>query len=742
MHELRNIAQRLRHDLLKHLDMPKPGQILSETEAKWLNQRLFTPKTGTLVLAAKHIASIRTSPNYTASLGPSLSKMRLATEKLKRLRNDFEASCERHQPIDPAFLSALLELEDGVLAFEAVCALETGQTLDEASDSEQAVLDFIGWGEAKSTSSTPNKQTVQSASRAVADDLKSDKIRILVVDDRLLSVDRLELRDSFMERFEWVRLCESATPCAQCRQNEGCDKRRARSYQEAADTIEREQALGRRIDVVLMDLRFDDLQADELLWIPEHPELNRLDSVKSLQGLVIARQLRKLSAFGTIPIVLMTARHQLPMGADKLLEGLEGLQFVDDETSLDVLATRLEGVVKLARELPKEQCFFWGMSPQMQHIRRQVELMSQGPRTVLLTGPSGSGKSYLVEQVIFPASGRSELITLDLSAVPDALVESELFGHVKGAFSGAVSDRRGLVEEADTGILFLDEIGNLSLENQRKLLLFLQDKMLRRVGAAHNTRRRVDVKVIAATHLDLNQEVKAGRFRFDLYMRLGPAMQIGLPRLAERRDDLPDLIVTLIKRILSSDDMSPYVAELAERCGVSTKVNVDFSKTSSPPGKGLCVRFPQATRKLFLQYAWPGNTREMESVLDTLVLKAFYDLKLAASATQIIEIDHYYALSLLGGMQKSAATSTGPSTGLETPKRASGFVPLQSINSFASLRQSLESQYLRDLYHYCKGDLGQMATHIFGDDNSALHHKIMVRMNQLGLSLRALKAQD
>ena len=201
--------------------------------------------------------------------------------------------------------------------------------------------------------------------------------------------------------------------------------------------------------------------------------------------MIIARQIRRMPQFRHIPIVLMTARSHLPQGAAGLLEGLEGLQFVDDDDSLETLASRLESVVKMGREAPVEQGYFWGTSPKIQQIRRLVEIMSIGPRTVFINGPSGSGKSALVEHIIYPLSQRKRLVTLDLSAVPDTLVESELFGHVKGAYSGATHDRVGLIEEADGGILFLDEIGNLSFENQRKLLLFMQDKMVRRVGAAH-----------------------------------------------------------------------------------------------------------------------------------------------------------------------------------------------------------------------------------------------------------------
>lgn len=728
------MARRLRHDLIKHLDIPQPGQELELGASRVFLRRLFDSATGLCKTAAVWGFKFRRDDAWKGELDPPLSRIESLCEVLSGREAALRERLRQGGTVPVEVLDLLHEIVAGVSEFEQTCA----QASPESGGDALAALDFFGFESSPLSSGVDAKRGGGGAARLPQIPEKSDRLRVLVVDDHLMLVDRLQSNATFIRRFCWATLCDRTCDCLACPERENCPRRRARTASEMVSALDRAHAAGHHVDAILMDVRFDDLDKDELLWLPDEPALNTEDRVKALQGLIIARFLRHHTTFGKIPVVLMTARSRLPEGASSLLKDMEGLQFVDDEASLDTLAARIQSLVQMNREEPAEKNYFWGSSPHVQSVRRQIEMMSLGTRTVFITGPSGSGKSSLVEQIIFPLSGRRNLVTLDLSSIPDTLVESELFGHVKGAYSGASSDRMGLIEEAEGGVLFLDEIGNLSPENQRKLLLFLQDKTVRRVGASNETRRRVDVKVIVATHLDLEDEVKAGRFRFDLYMRFAPSMRIALPPLRDRLADLPEFIDMLVHKILKSSDMQPYVEDFSRRTHHAGTMIVSFSGVLPKTGEHVAViRFKPATRELFMSYSWPGNTRELESILDTLLLKAFYDLRAAGSMSRIIEIDPYYALSLLGGIDRSsrAALATPSPTG---SVQVAPF-ELGAVSDFAELRKTLERRYLCAMFEACEGDLARMGERLFGDDSEEMRHKITVRMNQLGIHVRALK---
>ena len=224
-----------------------------------------------------------------------------------------------------------------------------------------------------------------------------------------------------------------------------------------------------------------------------------------------------------------------------------------------------------------------GRSGALQQAVGVARKVARHPSTVLITGESGTGKE-LIAALIHQSGPRADksFVAVNCGAIPEHLLESELFGHARGAFTGAVENRRGLFEEADGGTLFLDEIGELPVALQVKLLRALQEEEIRAVG--DNTARHVDVRVITATARDLESEVRAGRFRADLFYRVN-VVRIQLPPLRERREDIPDLV-------------HHFIGVHNGRLGLSIR--------------GVTP----AAMRLLMEYPWPGNVRELENVVE------------------------------------------------------------------------------------------------------------------------------
>lgn len=228
-----------------------------------------------------------------------------------------------------------------------------------------------------------------------------------------------------------------------------------------------------------------------------------------------------------------------------------------------------------------------GQSEPINHIKLMIEKVAQTEARVLITGPNGTGKELVAHQ-LHEKSQRSDfpLIEVNCAAIPSELIESELFGHVKGAFTSAIKDRAGKFEAADKGTIFLDEIGDMSLSAQAKVLRALQESMITRVGADKDI--KVDVRVIAATNKDLKKEITEGRFREDLYHRLAVIL-IKVPSLNDRRDDIALLI-------------SHFAEKIATEQGNSVK------------------KFSIEAIKLLQEYDWTGNIRELRNVVERLII--------------------------------------------------------------------------------------------------------------------------
>src|SRR3954447_1471429 len=218
-----------------------------------------------------------------------------------------------------------------------------------------------------------------------------------------------------------------------------------------------------------------------------------------------------------------------------------------------------------------------GRSSRIDDVRRLIEKASRTRLPVLLLGESGTGKE-VVARAIYEANPRGRMVPIDCGSLVGTLMESELFGHVKGSFSGAVENKKGLVEAADGGTAFFDEIGDLPLDMQVKLLRLVQEKEFRPVGALQS--RKVNIRVIAATHRDLKAAVADGRFRLDLYYRLN-VLPIHLPPLRERKEDIP----LLVKHFVGDLDQLPIPDVLS----------------------------------LFESYDWPGNVRELKHCVERIV---------------------------------------------------------------------------------------------------------------------------
>ena len=226
-----------------------------------------------------------------------------------------------------------------------------------------------------------------------------------------------------------------------------------------------------------------------------------------------------------------------------------------------------------------------GRSSAMERIFRLIENLEHSDATVLLTGESGTGKEILARAIHAHSPHRAgPFVAVNCGALPGELLESELFGHVRGAFTGAVRERAGRFEVAAGGTLFLDEVGDLPLPLQVKLLRVLQERTYERVGESHS--RRTDARIIAATNLDLRRAVQEGRFREDLFYRLR-VVPIEIPPLRERREDIEPLATHLLARVAAR--------------------------------QGRALRFSPNALRALLDYAWPGNVREMENALEYAV---------------------------------------------------------------------------------------------------------------------------
>lgn len=319
--------------------------------------------------------------------------------------------------------------------------------------------------------------------------------------------------------------------------------------------------------------------------------------MKGMEGIELLTEIKR--AYPDTNVILMTAFGSVETAVGAMKEGAydylvkpvktEELIRVTERAVREALLRR--EVNRLRREVHKEYSFhqILGKSKPMRETFDLIRRVADSPTNVLITGESGTGKELVAKAIHYNSERRdAPFVPVNCAAIPEALLESELFGHVKGAFTDAKGDKRGLFEEAQKGTLLLDEISELPLMLQAKLLRALQEREIRRVGATRPV--SVDVRIIAATNLNLSEEVKAKRFREDLYYRLN-VIEIRLPPLRERREDIPLLVEAFLRK-----------------CAEASHKQV----------RGMS----ETALALLMDYSWPGNVRELENVIERAVTLA------------------------------------------------------------------------------------------------------------------------
>jgi two-component system nitrogen regulation response regulator NtrX len=414
-----------------------------------------------------------------------------------------------------------------------------------------------------------------------------------------------------------------------------------------------EAALGalaaRRFDLVLLDV-----------WLP------------GADGLEVLARIRE--ADGELPVVVISGHGTIETAVKAVRLGAQ--DFVEKPLSLEktLLAVRnalrrgrLESEVRALKQRLDERYVMVGESPALRRLRAEIEQAAPSNGRALIFGENGTGKE-LVARAIHAGSLRAAgpFVEVNCAAIPEELIESELFGHVKGAFTGALAARKGKFELADGGTLFLDEIGDMSLKTQAKVLRALQEQRIEPVGGAGSV--EVDVRVIAATNKDLEEEIRQGRFRDDLFFRLA-VIPFHVPPLRERREDIPLLARHFVEALAAEHGRRP--------------------RSLSPDALAALARLP-----------WPGNVRELRNIIERLVIM---------TPGNVIERRHLPA-SLLEAL---------PADGEAAPAAGEA----AEAGTLVEAREAFERAYILGKYRECGGNMSRTAEAL-GVERSNLYRKM------------------
>ncbi len=350
------------------------------------------------------------------------------------------------------------------------------------------------------------------------------------------------------------------------------------------------------------------------------PGMGGMDLFTASQSVRPGLAVMFLTAYGTIPGAVKALKAGAAEYLTKPFSGRELLSKVQEVLKQTVARPALESLPPISESL------WGGKSPAMRELFDLIDRIARSDVNVLILGESGVGKER-VARLLHQRGPRREqpFIVVDCGSTPSGLLESELFGHVKGAFTHAIRDKKGLIEAADKGTLFLDEIGNISQDMQVRLLRFLEDRKIRRIGDLREI--PVNCRIISATNIDLREEVETGGFREDLYYRLR-VVTLKIPPLRERREDIP----VMVQRFVET-----------------------FCRGQNIP----TVTIPSETLKWLCEYSWPGNVRELKNALEAGVVLC-RDGVLNPVDLQLSEMHH---------PAQKGANSTGDSLSLEESER-------------------------------------------------------------------------
>jgi two-component system, NtrC family, nitrogen regulation response regulator NtrX len=375
------------------------------------------------------------------------------------------------------------------------------------------------------------------------------------------------------------------------------------------------------------------------IWMPE---MDGLETLRRVKEILPTAQVMVMSGHGSIE----TAVKAIKLGAYDYIEKPLSLENVTLRVKHALEQYRLEEENRSLRTKVQRKFELVGQSAAMQQLRQLIDTAGPTNSRVLIGGENGTGKE-LVARAIHLQSARADrpFVAVNCAAIPETLIESELFGHEKGSFSGATSMKRGQFEQADGGTLFLDEIGDMSLSTQAKVLRALQEQQFTRVGGIKLL--KVDVRVLAASNKDLLKEIEKGAFREDLYYRLN-VVPIVVPPLRERRDDIPILIRHFMK-------------VHAEEQGLRMK------------------EVTSEAMSIFQQYEWPGNIRELRNLIERLMIMVPGNVIDAAHVTTSLQV-------------KAPGASSAAASGTAQP--AASPLLTQPYDSLRDARNAFEKDYI------------------------------------------------
>ena len=423
--------------------------------------------------------------------------------------------------------------------------------------------------------------------------------------------------------------------------DEGFEVVIAESGLEALEKVQEEMP-----DLVLLDI-----------WMPG---LDGIETLEKIKGLYPTLQVIMMSGHGNIE----TAVKSTKVGAYDYIEKPLSLEKLLLSINNALAHSRLVEEVHFLKEKEMKKHNIVGNSAAMAELKEQIRIVAPTNAWVLISGENGTGKE-LVAHTIHRLSRRSQnpMVEVNCAAIPEELIESELFGHEKGAFTGASTMRKGKFDSAHEGTIFMDEIGDMSLKAQSKTLRILQEQKFERVGGTKTI--EVDVRVIAATNKDLEKEIEKGAFREDLYFRLN-VIPMRVPSLRERVDDIPDLVNEFVKEFALSAKVEPK-------------------------------QFPSETLDLLQKYDWPGNVRELKNLIERLMIMS------PAPVIGIKDIPAPFN-------QSSKSVRVGVELGFST-------------DSLKEAKGEFEKAFIEEKLNEHNGNISQTAEAI-GIERSNLHKKI------------------